>query len=1254
MKDVIEKYIHSNAGPQVIQRGKGLYYSLKVSNLKYDLQKRSASANVRGTSMYSVKIRLSNDPSSMDSFCSCPYDFGGICKHEVAVLLTLQALLPNQVLDEEDKDPSLQILDEPSGVLIADYRKPVLEIISQYEEESDYESFQFLPNVKFQKFIPDKSLTIVTEITSYYDDSEINYIEFSKQKDGVLVECDCGDCFAYFCEHATSALRYVATLNDEFLRLLDKEYSDALLHSVLEGYAISFKKDQLDKYITFQVEDGILEPKMKENYGALVPVKGKRLEMYLNQMQSRLDSSSSDDFLLSRETLRLQKNVNRGYGVVIYADDTPLHSTYQISGITGKLSKNRKNLISSFLELEEDPDVNLSLHQKRIQDAVNSLKHVVELYEEDHSESELAYCRDVLPEFKNLFNCTTEEDFTYVANKVDYWDSSIRKNDLDKVSFNQHPARLVIKCVEDKKVIEARPYLICNDLTYEVNQEFLADHRFGPVMILVKMQLFLIENLATFSALNFFKANELRAVKSEQKVFIENYLLPFSSNFEIDLSNIKNLAVQPAASETPIPKVFLSGIGDHIMFRLFVAYADDMEQNILEKGSKIISNNGQLVKIDRNPDFEEQFEQTIRELHPKFGKQYPEQFYHLSIEDMIADFWFLDAFETLSAKSIEVYGLNDLKNFKYKPARARVSTGITSGVDWFDVQVEVAFGDTKVSLSKVKKAILNKDNYIKLDDGTIGVLPKEWIERFERIFRQGEIKGDTVKISNRKIMIIDSLFGQINNEDIHRQLAEKRQKIREFSSIKNVRKPKGIRADLRGYQKEGLNWLNFLDEFEWGGILADDMGLGKTLQILTFLVQQKANGTNLIVVPTTLIFNWENEIQKFCPTLKAHYYYGGNREKDHSIFKKYDVVITTYGLIVNDIEVLSKFTFNYIVLDESQAIKNPVSKRFKAACLLKGKNKLAMTGTPIENNTFDLFAQMQFVNPGLLGSTKTFKDNYSQPIDKDGNAVVAQELKELINPFIIRRTKEQVATELPPKTEEVLYCEMEKEQRKVYDAYRNKYRDALMGRIEDDGLEKSKIYVLEGLMKLRQICDSPGILSDEENYGSQSIKIEELTRNIREKTGEHKIVVFSQFVSMLKLIEKRIKEEGFSYEYLDGQSSKKHRQESVTRFQEDAHCRVFLISLKAGGTGLNLTAADYVFIVDPWWNPAVESQAIDRCYRIGQDKKVFAYRMICKNTIEEKILEYQQRKKAVASDIIQAEESFMKQLTQDDIKGLFE
>jgi SNF2 family DNA or RNA helicase len=437
----------------------------------------------------------------------------------------------------------------------------------------------------------------------------------------------------------------------------------------------------------------------------------------------------------------------------------------------------------------------------------------------------------------------------------------------------------------------------------------------------------------------------------------------------------------------------------------------------------------------------------------------------------------------------------------------------------------------------------------------------------------------------------------------------------------------------------------------YGGCLADDMGLGKTLQVLTFLKDQSLQHPqqpSLVVMPTTLIFNWVKETERFYPELRFLVLHGSDRVKDPKEFSKYHLVFITYSVLIRDIEFLKDYTFNYAVLDESQAIKNPSSQRYKAARLLVSKNRLAMTGTPIENNTFDLYAQMSFVNPGLLGSVEFFKTEFSDPIDRKADAEKAKQLRTIIKPFMLRRTKEQVAKELPDKTETVIYCEMEEEQRKVYNAFRDNLRESLLHKIDMEGLGKSGMMAL---LKLRQICNSPALLNTKEDYGTASVKLKELMRHILEKTGQHKIHVFSQFVKMLKLVEKELKTNNICYEYLDG--AVKNREERVQRFRENEQCRVFLISLKAGGAGINLTEADYVFLIDPWWNPAVEAQAIDRTHRIGQTKKVFAYRMICKDTIEEKVLKLQDKKKSVAGELITTEQSFMKQLDKEDIMDLF-
>jgi non-specific serine/threonine protein kinase len=549
---------------------------------------------------------------------------------------------------------------------------------------------------------------------------------------------------------------------------------------------------------------------------------------------------------------------------------------------------------------------------------------------------------------------------------------------------------------------------------------------------------------------------------------------------------------------------------------------------------------------------------------------------------------------------------------------------------------------------------LKKQNYVELKDGTLGLLPEDWIKRIEPLLKFGIVKGDNIKLSKMHFSLIDELTDEIDNYEIQQELYDKKQKLLNFKEIQSIPLPTNLNAELRIYQEEGYKWLNFLDDFGWGGCLADDMGLGKTIQILAFLLNQKNQNpevTNLVVVPTSLIFNWQAEAKKFTPDITIHVHRGLDRTKKIDYFKQFDIILTTYGTMRSDVELLRKFDFNYIVLDESQAVKNPDSLTSKAVRLLKAKNRITMTGTPVENNTFDLYSQMEFLNPGFLGGGEFFKSEYANPIDKFQDKDKAAELRKLIYPFMLKRTKEEVAKDLPDKTETILYCEMGKKQRKVYETFREKYRQQIADKMATEGMNKSSFLILEALMKLRQICDSPALLSDDADYGNESAKLEEITREIEENASNHKILIFSQFLKMLDLIKAHLEKNNIPYEYLDGQTT--DRADRVNRFQNDQNCRVFLMSLKAGGVGLNLTEADYVYLIDPWWNPAVEAQAIDRTHRIGQTKKVFAYKMICKDSVEEKILLLQQRKKDLADDLISAEAGFIKKLSQDDIIDLF-
>jgi SNF2 family DNA or RNA helicase len=402
-------------------------------------------------------------------------------------------------------------------------------------------------------------------------------------------------------------------------------------------------------------------------------------------------------------------------------------------------------------------------------------------------------------------------------------------------------------------------------------------------------------------------------------------------------------------------------------------------------------------------------------------------------------------------------------------------------------------------------------------------------------------------------------------------------------------------------------------------------------------------------MPTSLVYNWMNEAKKFAPKLKIHAHTGTFRNKDIEIFSNYDVVITTYGISRVDIEILKSFFYEYIILDESQNIKNPASKSFKSVKTLKSKHKLILSGTPVENTVNDLWTQMSFINPGLLGSQSLFYTEFVIPIEKKKDEEKASKLQALIKPFVLRRTKTQVATELPPKTENLFYCQMSEEQKEYYEEIKSEYRNELLLNLENGGFKKSQVQVLQGLTKLRQIANHPRMI--DEDYTGDSGKFENVIHTLENVLSRgHKVLVFSQFVRHLAIYRKYFDSEKTPYAYLDGATAK--RGEVVKEFQSNKDIKLFLISIKAGGVGLNLTEADYVFILDPWWNPAVEQQAIDRTHRIGQNKNVFIYKFITKDTVEEKILALQNRKRKVAESLITTEESFVKSLTVKDIEDI--
>ncbi len=572
---------------------------------------------------------------------------------------------------------------------------------------------------------------------------------------------------------------------------------------------------------------------------------------------------------------------------------------------------------------------------------------------------------------------------------------------------------------------------------------------------------------------------------------------------------------------------------------------------------------------------------------------------------------------------------------------------IKSGIDWFELSARVDFEGHYIPFPELLSALARGDSTVRLEDGSLGIVPEEWVRQYGLLSGLGISEGEHVRFSRTQVGLLDALLAAQESVRFDEGFDDLRRRVREFTGIESVAEPAGFSGELRPYQRAGVGWLEFLQSFRFGGCLADDMGLGKTIQYLALMQDRHRAGLvknpSLVVVPKSLIFNWHQECTKFTPELKVVEYTGLARSRLRKKLARADIVLTTYGTVRRDVLHLKEMDFDYIVLDEAQAIKNPSSQVAKATRLLKSANRLALTGTPIENHLRDLWSIFEFLNPGMLGRASIFKLHTSEAADDESRKLLSQALR----PFILRRTKKEVARELPDKFEQTIVCNMGKQQEQLYTELRDHYRSSLLGMVKKQGLARSKIHVLEALLRLRQAACHPALL-DEKHLDDPSAKLDVLGMQLSDLLEEgHKALVFSQFTSYLAIVRRHLDQRKIAYEYLDGQT--RNRKERIDHFQNDPACGVFLISLKAGGLGLNLTAADYVFLLDPWWNPAVEMQAIDRAHRIGQTRQVFAYRLICKNTVEEKIAELQTKKKELAEAILQADNNLISNLTADDL-----
>ena len=772
-----------------------------------------------------------------------------------------------------------------------------------------------------------------------------------------------------------------------------------------------------------------------------------------------------------------------------------------------------------------------------------------------------------------------------------------------------------------------------------------------PARIIINNELFYFRELSSKKLKPFFMKDVLFIPESAEAQWYKTFATEAIKKFPVRASGIQI----KDGTGTPHPRLQLKpNLRGSYEFFLIFDYQNNLKVEAF-KGDPVLvnmqktENSYRFIKTKRQKELEEK---TIRFLHNAGLTEQKD----LSLSAGNADEdntyknidWLVKHAGRLKDQGIDIEQQTE-KSFAI--AAPQINTRITENLDWFDLYIDVEIGAFNIPFTRFKKHILQKKREFTLPDGNIFLIPEEWFSRFTDILTFGYKDGNNLKMNKFHFQFLDNqeLSGENSKIEKYKELLKAKELDYEL--------PQGIKADLRSYQKKGYDWMRALHDYQFGGCLADDMGLGKTLQTLSLMkslsqvkVQQKISSskeqlslfdagtegnkttppTSLIVVPTSLVHNWEAEINKFAPDLRYLKHTGMQRTKDPKIFADFDLVITSYGIVRNDLDMLQRFGFYYLILDESQYIKNPGSKIYKAITSLNSEYRLVLTGTPIENSLTDLWAQINFLNPGLLGNLSFFKKEFVNRIEKNKDEQQKEKLQMLIQPFIMRRTKDQVAKDLPEKTEQLVYCEMTDEQKSFYEEEKSKIRNKLLTAAEEQE-DKPTMLAIEGLTRLRQIANHPKLVDPGLTY--ESGKLTEIIRHMESIRAEnHKVLIFSAYIKHLNLLAEHLENQQQDYLMLTGKTRK--REEVIWNFQEATTPKVMLIQIKAGGVGLNLTAADYVFIIDPWWNPAVEEQAINRTHRIGQDKKVFIYRFITAESIEEKIKSLQARKFKLADDLI--------------------
>lgn len=1238
----ITKHIFKTGSEEAIIRGKKIFLTSGVRLIHNDEVIQQLTFRVRNDiykNYYNVTISRYTDEDQMEVRCKCPYNMGDVCRHEAAALYFLNELLITNSLDSKDNS-----FDQKNTVI--KMRNLELKLLRLYTSDENFAEAGDIAKLNKVKIFTAANEYIEADLPF---EGKTYELKIKRNDNGTInTSCTCEEKHYPLCKHKTALL--VQLLNNYGANYFDTIRNwDKQKNLLLGLYGYSLEDDLTDKF-EFYYKDSKPFLKVLDKNIKKVNQTEKVLPPHLQKPTEKV--SSPADF-------------TKSIGVVLNLN----HATFpyfNMEVIEGKKAKATNKFSGSMSVVDTGKYVNLNPYSpddravvnatKKIQDAeinkyITKNSPFGDLWESLKSEEDWTednkklFYEYALPRLHKLFGLIGDQTPLYILPKG----KAMKLANLSKIniSFADIEMKYVLKGKVPKTNLEIQYGIGRNHFKQEENL-------YPGFTFFLSEDLIFLPKKGIDANCSDRLYNNFPEKAADWDDYMEKIVLPYSrtKNMDLDKSLVKTA---PVAS--PTLGLLLNERGNMFILKPIFLYGQNELDYSEEKQFPSIEG-GQIVLIQRDKEGEKSFMEQIEGLHQRMKLGSHGNAFLLESKYALSENWMYTFFQKMKQWKIQLFGYDNLKQFKFKKVKPKTQLSITSNIDWFDTEIELDFDGEQADLKEIQKSIQTKQNFVKLKDGTLGLLPEEWIKKYSLLFKMADIKENKLKVNKVNFHIIDELYDNIDQEDVKYELDEKKRMLlrTDLPTEGTITIPDEVQADLRPYQKAGFRWLNYLQDISWGGLLADDMGLGKTIQSLTVLQNYKDKNETLkaiIVCPTTLLHNWKEEIEKFTPNLSFYIHHSSSRTAKYEVIDAHDIIITTYGTLRSDITFLNKSAFDYIVLDESQAIKNPTSKTAKAALILQGKNKIALSGTPMQNNTFDIYSQMNFLNPGMLGTKEFFKEQFAVPIDKFQEAETKEHLKKLIYPFLLRRTKEQVAKDLPSKTEITLICEMGKEQKKIYDQYKNLYRSKILGELDTKGLNKSQFSILQGLMRLRQICDSPSIIKGAESTEPHSVKLDELSAQLQSVVGEHKVLIFSQFLGMLSLIKDKLTKEGIKYEYFDGSSTTTQRQSAIKNFQEDEETRVFVISLKAGGMGLNLTAADYVYLMDPWWNPAVEQQAIDRTHRIGQKKNIFAYRYICKDSVEEKIMKLKEKKNSLVKDIISDDTKFVKNLSKEDIEYLF-